>query len=222
MPTEAAISALMLDFGSVISKSAFENLPLVERGLGLEAGTLSWRGPLDAEGDPLWRDMLAGRISERQYWGRRAAEIGALVGEEWDIRIFNDRAFAIVGSAWFREEFVELLAEAQCTGIRSGVLTNELELFHGAEWLAQVPALKYIDIIVDATHTKILKPDPRAYKLGLEALRAAPERTLFVDDQLHNVRGAEAIGIPSLHFDISRPAEMVREIRGRLSLQIST
>ena len=27
--------------------------------------------------------MLADRISEREYWRRRAAEIGRLIGEEW-------------------------------------------------------------------------------------------------------------------------------------------
>jgi putative hydrolase of the HAD superfamily len=84
-----------------------------------------------------------------------------------------------------------------------------------------VPALKKIDAIVDATHTKILKPDPRAYQLGLEALQAAPEQTLFVDDQIRNVHGAEAVGIPSLHFDVRRPAEMVQEIRRRLALPLA-
>jgi putative hydrolase of the HAD superfamily len=218
MAAHRPVSALMLDFGGVISKSAFENLSLIERGLGLHPGALPWRGPFDAENDSVWRDMLAGRISERQYWARRAAEIGALVGEEWDIRAFNARAFKIVGLAWFRDEFVMLLDEAQRADIRTGILTNELELFHGADWLDQVPALKNIDVIVDATHTKILKPDPRAYKLGLQALHAAPEDTLFVDDQPHNVRGAEAVGIPSLHFDVRRPAEMMQQIRMRLAL----
>lgn len=100
-------------------------------------------------------------------------------------------------------------------------LSNELELFHSPEWVEAVPALKKIDIVVDATHTKILKPDPRAYQLGLEALRATPEQTLFVDDQIHNVRGAEAVGILSLHFDVRRPAEMMQEIRNRLALPVT-
>jgi putative hydrolase of the HAD superfamily len=218
MVTHRPVLALMIDFGGVISKTAFENLPLIERGLGLDPGTLPWRGPFDAENDSLWRDMLGGRISERQYWGRRAVEVGSLLGEHWDIRAFNDRAFKIVGSKWFRDEFVMLLDAARRAGVRTGILSNELELFHGADWLDHVPALKKIDVIVDATHTKILKPDPRAYELGLKALQAAPEQTLFVDDQPHNVRGAEAVGIRSLHFDVRRPAEMMQEIRTRLAL----
>jgi putative hydrolase of the HAD superfamily len=218
MIKERDISALMLDFGCVISKSMFENMELIERGFGLDAGTLNWRGPFDPGNDPLWLDMQGGKISERQYWATRATEVGALVGEQWDTRGFYDRACSICGQAWFRGEFLDLLDDARHVGIRTGILTNELELFHSPEWVKAIPALKKIDVVVDATHTKILKPDPRAYQMGLEALQAEPERTLFVDDQIRNVRGAEAIGIPSVHFDIRRPAEMMREIRGRLAL----
>jgi putative hydrolase of the HAD superfamily len=218
---DTPVVALMLDFGCVISKTTFENIERVEQGLGIKPGTLTWRGPFDPDGDPLWRDMLAGKVTERQYWATRAAEVGALVGETWDTRSFYDRACGICGKAWFRSEFPDLLEDARRAGIRTGILTNELELFHGEAWLKTVPALKKIDVIVDATHTKVLKPDPRAYRLGLEALEARPEETLFVDDQIHNVKGAEALGIPSLHFDVKRPAEMIQEIRKRLALPLA-
>ncbi len=128
------------------------------------------------------------------------------------------RACEICGPAWFRSELVDLLDDAREAGIRAGVLSNELELFHTPEWVKTVPAMQRIEVVVDATHTKILKPDPRAYQLGLEALQSKPEQTLFVDDQIRNVRGAEAVGIPSVHFDVHRPAEAMREIRARLAL----
>jgi putative hydrolase of the HAD superfamily len=213
-----AISALMLDFGQVLSKTMFENLETVEAGLGLRVGTLRWRGPFDLASDPLWTDMQAGRLTERQYWAIRAGEVGALVGEECDACAFYNRACAVCGRTWFRDEFVDLLDDAREAGIRAGILSNELELFHDKQWIESVPAVKRVDAIVDATHTKILKPDPRAYQLGLAALRATPEQTLFVDDQIRNVRGAESVGIPSLHYDVRRPAAMMKEIRARLPL----
>jgi putative hydrolase of the HAD superfamily len=85
-----------------------------------------------------------------------------------------------------------------------------------------VPALKKIDVLIDATHTKILKPDPRAYRLALDALHVAPQETLFVDDQRRNVEGAQMLGIEAVHFDIRRPAEMVMELRATLALPTST
>jgi putative hydrolase of the HAD superfamily len=165
MSAPEPISALMLDFGCVITKTMFENSALVERGLGLPEGTLTWRGPFDPDSDPMWRDMMQDRISEREYWAWRAAEIGALVDQKWDTRAFYDKMCDICGSAWFREGFPELLDEARDAGIRVGILSNELALFHNQAWLDAVPALKKVDVIVDATHTKILKPDPRSYRL---------------------------------------------------------
>jgi putative hydrolase of the HAD superfamily len=219
MAKDASLKALLLDFGCVITRSIFENMDLVERGLGLAAGTIAWRGPLNPAGDPLWRHMQAERITERQYWAMRSAEVAELVGEDWGVYGLQERAAVVCGQAWFRAEIVDLLDDARAAGIRTGVLTNELALFHTQEWLDAVPALKRIDAVVDATFTKVLKPDPRAYEMALEALQARPGQTLFVDDQLRNVRGAEAAGMQALHFDVRQPAEMIAEIRTRLRLR---
>jgi len=83
--TEFARKGLLLDFGGVISVTLFERHALSEQALGLPAGTLNWRGPFDPEGDRLWADMLADRIAERDYWSRRASEVGRLCGEDWDM-----------------------------------------------------------------------------------------------------------------------------------------
>lgn len=216
--TDRPYAALLLDFGCVIAKSVFEIIEPFERGLGLAPGTLPWRGPLDLDTDPLWRAMLAKELTERQYWERRAKEIATLIGEEWTPLDLMTRASDVVGAAQFRTEIEQLVKDARAADLRVGVLTNELELFHGRAWMDTVPALKHMDTIVDATHTKILKPDLRAYRLGVEALDTAPEATLFVDDQAHNVEGARAAGLTAIHFDIRRPHEMVAEIRDELGL----
>jgi putative hydrolase of the HAD superfamily len=46
--------ALLLDFGSVISVSAFERHRQTERQLNLSSCSLTWLGPLDPGTDPLW------------------------------------------------------------------------------------------------------------------------------------------------------------------------
>src|SRR5690242_17483615 len=53
----SARQALVLDFGGVISRTLFETHALTEAALGLEAGTLGWRGPFAPETDPLWQSM---------------------------------------------------------------------------------------------------------------------------------------------------------------------
>ena len=77
-------TALILDFGGVISRTMFETHDVTERALGLRPGTLTWRGPLDPGTDALWASMQTGAISERDYWLTRTRETGALIGERWE------------------------------------------------------------------------------------------------------------------------------------------
>jgi putative hydrolase of the HAD superfamily len=58
------------------------------------------------------------------------------------------------------------------------------------------------DVVVDASYTKILKPDPRAYRLLLEAIDLPAESCVFLDDQQRNIEGARAIGMRAVHFDV--------------------
>lgn len=197
---------LLLDFGGVISVTLFERHRLSERLLGLPEGTLTWRGPFDPASDGLWRDMTGGRISEREYWALRAKETGARVGEDWDMLAMIQRTMGEDPNLHVRPEARDFIYLAKAAGRRVGILSNELELFYGADAMARLGVLKLMDSLVDATHTKILKPDPKAYALGCEALGLAPENVVFIDDQERNVEGARKAGLVAIRFDVADPA----------------
>jgi putative hydrolase of the HAD superfamily len=215
---EGAPKALLLDFGGVISITLFERHGESEANIGLASGTLTWRGPFDPAGDRLWTDMLAGSISERDYWAIRAAEVGRLKGGRWDMATLIRRASNPDPNAHVRPEALATVRRARAAGARVGLLTNELELFHGREEMERLEILRLIDSVVDATHTRILKPDPRAYALGCEALGSAPGDVVFFDDQKRNVEGALAAGLDAVWFDITRPAATYAEVERRLGL----
>ncbi|UWU30878.1 HAD-IA family hydrolase (plasmid) [Rhizobium sp. WSM1274] len=198
--------ALVLDFGGVISKTLFETHDLSERALDLAAGTLTWRGPFDVDTDPLWRDMQAGVITERDYWTTRARETGRLVGRDWDtLPPFLTAVRGNDPSEVIRPEALEAIGAAKRAGHRLAILSNELDLFYGKEFRAKLPFLADFDVIVDATYTEILKPDPRAFAFITNGLSIAAGDCVFVDDQLKNIRGGEAVGMSCVHFDVTRP-----------------
>ena len=209
---------LLLDFGGVISVTLFERHRLSERLLGLPKGTLLWRGPFDPDGDDLWRDMLEGRISERDYWAFRAQETGRRIGEDWDMLAMIRRTMGDDPNAHIRPQARDFVFLAKAAGRRVGILSNELELFYGADTMARLDILKLMDCVVDATHTKILKPDPRAYALGCAALGLPPERIVFVDDQQRNVDAATAAGLIAIRFDVVDPARSFAEAADALDL----
>ena len=82
---------------------------------------------------------------------------------------------------------------------------NELDLFYGADLRRKLPLLALFEVVVDATHTGILKPDPRAYALVTQQLGLTPADCVFVDDQLRNIHGAQSAGMQVVHFDVMRP-----------------
>jgi putative hydrolase of the HAD superfamily len=200
--------ALILDFGGVVTRTLFETHDITERALGVEAGTLTWRGPFDPTTDLLWVSMQNREISERDYWMIRTAEVGRLVGEDWtDMKTFVQRARGAEAELVLRPEARDAITRAKDAGLRLGILSNELDLFYGVEFRKRFPLIDLFDVIVDATYTKILKPDPRAYEQVISEIGLPREACVFVDDQLKNIEGAEAVGLPHVHFDVTQPAD---------------
>ncbi len=203
--------ALVLDFGGVISRTLFETHDRTESALGLAPGTLTWRGPFDPGTDPLWCDMQAGHLSERDYWLARALEVGRLVGEHWSsMQQFVQRARGADGQAVIRPEAIAAVGAAKAAGCQLAILSNELDLFYGESFRRQLPLLASFDVVIDASHTQILKPDPRAYEACTAALGLPAAACVFVDDQPRNVAGAARAGWHTIDFDVKQPAQSYR------------
>jgi putative hydrolase of the HAD superfamily len=211
--------ALILDFGGVISRTLFETHDLTEQALGLPPGTLTWRGPFAPESDPLWREMQARKISERDYWLTRTQEVGALVGKPWTrMEEFVCAARGTDPACIIRPEFHEAIARAKSAGAMLGILSNELDLFYGADFRTRLPFLGDFNAVVDATYTGLLKPDPRSYSSICDALGVSPQACIFVDDQLKNIEGAVALGMTAVHFDVRDPSASYKLALSHLGL----
>lgn len=218
--TRPLAQALVLDFGGVISKTLFETHDLTERALGLAPCTLKWLGPFAPDSDPLWTAMQRGEISERDYWLTRSREVGRMVGEDWrDMETFVKRARGADPDTVIRPEAVRAITLAADAGFRLAILSNELDLFYGAEFRTRLSILKRFDTIVDATHTGILKPDPRTYQSVLDELALEAEDCVFVDDQRRNIVGAAACNMRTVLFDVRSPAASYSEALRHFGLQ---
>ncbi|NOX74325.1 MAG: HAD-IA family hydrolase [Alphaproteobacteria bacterium] len=213
------MKALVLDFGGVISRTLFETHDLSEAALGLPKGSLTWRGPFDPESDALWRSMQNDEISERDYWRIRTLEVAKLAGRNW--QEMSDFVIAARGSdplPVIRPEALAAIETARAQGCKLAILSNELDLFYGAAFREKLPFLKDFDAIVDATHTGILKPDPRAYQAVTDQLKLQAQSCVFVDDQMRNIRGAQKAGMQTVHFDVRNPSESYQSALALLDL----
>lgn len=56
------------------------------------------------------------------------------------------------------------------------------------------------DEILISCEEKVMKPDPEIFHRALARLERKPEEAVFIDDFLHNVEAARAVGMAAVHF----------------------
>jgi putative hydrolase of the HAD superfamily len=211
--------ALVFDFGGPVLVTPFE---LVEQlGPGAPAYRLLFRrGPMAPRGRPDvdWAELMGGRITERDYWDHRAAEWAALGGAGESVQAMIAHLYDPPRPELVRLGALELIHDAKVAGHPIGVLTNDLRAFHADEWIEQMHVLDEVDVLVDGSVEGYLKPHPRLYELMAERLGVGFAEMVFVDDQPSNVRGAEALGIPTVPFDPQEPEVAYARLRGMLGL----
>lgn len=201
------LKALILDFGGVISRTLFETHELSEQALGLPRGALTWQGPFHPESDCLWQKMQSGEISERDYWLQRTKEVGLLVGQNWtEMQTLVQKARGNDVEAIIRPEAIKAIQMVKAAGLKLAIVSNELDLFYGFGFSQKLALLKNFDVIEDATYTEVLKPDPKAYLSCLTSLQLLANECVFVDDQIKNIKGAQQVGLHTVHFDVKNPA----------------
>jgi epoxide hydrolase-like predicted phosphatase len=89
---------------------------------------------------------------------------------------------------------------------KTGVISNALSDVRAAidnKWhMADA-----FDAITISAEVGVMKPDARIFQIALQSLGLQPAEAVFVDDFLHNVEGARAVGMHAIQF---RSPEQVR------------
>jgi putative hydrolase of the HAD superfamily len=206
--TAPSLKHLLLDFGGPVLLTPFELIGKAEETLG----HLSWRGPFDTSTDPEYVRWQAGEMTEREYWLLRGQPYGL------DLHGLMRHFYEPPGDYLVRPSMAELVSRHRAMGRVVGVLTNDMNAFHGPAWKDSISVIREFDFIVDGSITGYLKPDPRAFQLALEALADPdPADVVFVDDQPGNLRGAEAVGIATVYFDPTDPDGSIERIEAALT-----
>lgn len=152
--------------------------------------------------------------NEEQDAGRLIAEATAELAAkhpEWktEIEAYYGRWTEMLGGPI--DGTVELFRQMKATGrYQFYALTNwSAELFPIA--LERYEFLHWFDGRVVSGEEKMRKPAPEFYKVLLDRYGLQPEETLFIDDNLRNIKAAEAMGIPSIRFE--SPEQLEKELK---------
>jgi putative hydrolase of the HAD superfamily len=217
-PPERTYTGLLLDIGGVVHRTSMYLAGRLAEADPRLRPVLERIGGLGTERDELWQRLLSRQVSEREYWAQRAAEFGAAAGETWDTRALITRLYDRPERDYLCAETIDLMNDTKAAGLRLGALTNDLAAFHGPGWVERQEHLKLFDIIVDASLTGVLKPDPRAFASAAEALGLPAEQIVFLDDMPWNVEGAVAAGLAAVRVPWDNPAPAIDTARELLGL----
>jgi HAD superfamily hydrolase (TIGR01509 family) len=114
-----------------------------------------------------------------------------------ELSMFHKRWIETLGGPI--EENVALLRRLRASGKPVYALSNfARETFALAE--CHHDFLGEFDDRVISGHVGVVKPEPRIYQILFERVGRQPSELLFIDDSAPNVRAAEALGMPAIHF----------------------
>lgn len=155
---------------------------------------------------PWWNLEIDGGKSFDQAVAERCAvhpshaELIALWRDRWEDMLSGE----IAGS-------VDILRELRARGYRLHALTNwSAETFPVAR--RRFAFLEWFEDIVVSGEVGLIKPDPRIFALAIERCRLEPARTVFIDDNPHNVEAGGKAGLHALRFQ--DPARLRRDLAG--------
>lgn len=199
------VTALLLDVGVVLLKSAWEIADDFERLTGIPPRTIPGRGPFDGGVDELWQRHLAGELTERDYWlgnAEIAVRRGApLMGQPHLMRAM----FQHPDIDPARPEAVALLRACKAAGLTAAIFSNELMDFQGRAWVESQPWFPLFDLVYDATEQGIRKPDPAAYAAVIDSVGLPADQLVFVDDNPAYALAGERAGMQSVLLDVLNP-----------------
>lgn len=129
----------------------------------------------------------------KRYYGTIAEELG-------DLEITNELLF-FAHYASHCELFPEVIAalEGLSKEYRLSVISNAMP---SMDWIFdRLGIRKYFDSIILSSNVHAEKPGEAIYNIALKHMQAEKGESIFIDDKIENVEGAERVGIRGLHLD---------------------
>lgn len=178
----AGITAVVFDYGGVLTGPPFERVSDFEAQNGLPQGAI-----MDLFSGPEWTELYVGKGSIREWM----ISLGRRIQAEHGVRINLRELGVLMAGDGPTPLMLETIAELHERGVTLGILTNNVA---EVGWREMVPP-QLLDVVVDSSEVGMVKPDPAIYELLLEKLGRPASEVAYFDDLEENIPPARALGI---------------------------
>jgi putative hydrolase of the HAD superfamily len=188
------IEAVIWDFGGVLTTSPFEAFARFERERGLPADVIR-RTNAANHMENAWAKFERAEVDIEAFDKLFAEESKALGAEVRG----KDVLPLLQGD--LRPEMVEALRRIK-TRCKTGCITNNLPAnAMGSSsgrslYVAEVMVL--FDHVIESAKIGLRKPDPRIYRMMIDALKVDPEKCVYLDDLGVNLKPAREMGMTTI------------------------
>src|SRR6202166_622190 len=188
------LEAVIWDFGGVLTSSPFEAFARFEVDRGLPADIIR-RTNANNHRENAWAKFERAEVDLEAFDRLFAAESRALGAE------VRGRDVLPLLSGDLRPEIVEALRRVK-TRFKTGCITNNLpanaigSIGGRSLYIAEVMAL--FDHVIESAKIGLRKPDPRIYRMMVEALGVDPRHCVYLDDLGVNLKPARAMGMTTI------------------------
>jgi len=208
------IEAVIWDFGGVLTTSPFEAFARFEAERGLPADIIRRTNAINHH-ENAWAKFERAEVDIEAFDQLFAAESLALGAE------VRGRDVLPLLSGDLRPEMVEALRRVK-TEFKTGCITNNLpanaigSASGRSVYVAEVVALVYH--IGESAKIGLRKPDPRIYRMMIEALGVDPKNCVYLDDLGVNLKPAREMGMTTIK--VVNGAQAIAELEAATGLAL--
>ena len=207
--------AVIWDFGGVLTSSPFEAFTRFEAERGLPADIIR-RTNTANHLENAWAKFERAEVDVETFDRLFAAESLALGAEVRG----RDVLPLLIGD--LRPEIVEALRRIKAK-FKTGCITNNLPAnaigSAGGRTLYIAEVMTLFDHVIESAKIGLRKPDPKIYRMMVEALGVDPKRCIYLDDLGINLKPAREMGMTTIKVVGAKQALMELEAATGLPLQ---
>jgi putative hydrolase of the HAD superfamily len=215
--TASPFTAVIWDFGGVITSSPFEAFNKLEAQRGLPADFIRAVNARDPDNNA-WARFERAEIDAARF-DTEFADAARAMGHELS---GGDVLAVLAGDV--RPGMVAALDQLKMLGYRLGCITNNVPSGKGAgmaltdERAAEVAAvMTRFEHVIESSKAGVRKPDPRIYMMMCEALAVEPTACVYLDDLGINCKPAAALGMHAIK--VASEAQALDQLERALGIQ---
>jgi putative hydrolase of the HAD superfamily len=209
------IEAVIWDFGGVLTTSPFEAFARFERERGLPTDIIR-RTNTANHLENAWARFERAEV-DIDTFDRLFAEESRALGAE-----VRGRDVLPLLSGDIRPEMVEALKRIK-TQFKTGCITNNLpanaigSATGRSLYIAEVMVL--FDHVIESAKIGLRKPDPRIYRMMIDALKVDPKRCVYLDDLGVNLKPAREMGMTTIK--VANAAQGIADLEAATGLKLN-